>query len=121
VSKLKLLLGKLLFLAQSLYAPAAAKLAQGIAWQEIGHPAPIPQKLIARQPRVTDKQIIGHVISVDYYGNLVTNITKETFTQQRRARKFEIRFARESIYSLHTHYTQVEPSDCVCVFNSLYC
>ncbi|MFM2428678.1 MAG: hypothetical protein RL012_562 [Bacteroidota bacterium] len=107
------------FLAQTLYAPAAAKLAQGIPLQEIGYPAPIPQKLIARQPRVTEKQIIGHVISVDHYGNLVTSITKETFTQQRRTRRFEIRFARESIYKLHTHYTQVEPGDCVCVFNSL--
>jgi len=106
------------FLAQILYAPAAAKLAQEISLQEIGHPAPIPQKLIARQPRVTEKQIIGHVISVDHYGNLVTSITKETFTQQRRTRRFEIRFARESIYNLHTHYTQVEPGDCVCVFNS---
>jgi S-adenosyl-L-methionine hydrolase (adenosine-forming) len=107
------------FLAQTLYAPAAAKLAQGVPLQEIGSPAPTPQKLIARQPRITEKQIIGHVISVDHYGNLVTSITKETFTQQHRNRRFEIRFARESIYKLHTHYTQVEPGDCVCVFNSL--
>jgi S-adenosyl-L-methionine hydrolase (adenosine-forming) len=107
------------FLAQSLYAPVAAKLAKGIPLQEIGHPAPVPQKLIARQPRITEKQIVGHVISVDHYGNLVTSITQETFMQQRRTRRFEIRFARESIYNLHTHYTQVEPGDCVCVFNSL--
>ena len=107
------------FLAQMLYAPAAAKLAQGVPLQEIGHPTPTPQKLIARQLRITANKIIGHVIHVDHYGNLVTSITQEIFTQQRRSRKFEIRFARESIYTLHTHYTQVEPGDCVCVFNSL--
>ena len=107
------------FLAQTLYAPAAVKLAQGTPLPEMGCSAPTPRRLIARQPRVTANQIIGHVISVDHYGNLMTNITPDIFTQQRRARRFEIRFARESIYNLHTHYTQVEPGDCVCVFNSL--
>jgi S-adenosyl-L-methionine hydrolase (adenosine-forming) len=110
---------KTTFLAQTLYASVAAKLAQGTPLQEISHFAITPQKLIARQPRATGKQIIGHVINVDHYGNLVTNITKEIFTQQCRTRRFEIRFARESIYNLHTHYTQVEPGDCVCVFNSM--
>ena len=108
-----------IFLAQTLYAPIAAKLAQGTPLQAISQLAITPKKLIARQTRVTEKQIIGHVISVDHYGNLVTSITKEIFTQQCRARRFETRFARESIYNLHTHYTQVEPGDCVCVFNSL--
>jgi S-adenosylmethionine hydrolase len=106
-----------IFLAQTLYAPIAAKIAQGTPLQGISQLAITPQKLIARQPRVTEKQIIGHVISVYHYGNLVTSITKEIFTQQCRTRKFDIRFARESIYTLHTHYTQVEPGDCV--FNSL--
>ena len=107
------------FLAQTLYAPAAGKLAQGTPLPKIGPPAPTPKKFVARQPRITAKQIIGHVIHVDHYGNLVTNITKETFMQQRRSSRFDIRFARESVYDLHTHYTQVEPGDCVCIFNSL--
>ncbi|MHA7877547.1 MAG: SAM hydrolase/SAM-dependent halogenase family protein [Bacteroidota bacterium] len=107
------------FLAQTLYAPVAAQLAQGVPLQEIGHPIPAPKKFIASVPRITEKKIVGHVIHVDHYGNLVTNIAQEIFMQQCLNRKFEIRFARESIYSLHTHYTQVEPGDCVCIFNSL--
>ena len=107
------------FWARTLYASVAAKLAQGVPLQEVGQPALNPKRLIARQPRITEKKIIGHVIHVDHYGNLVTNITQDIFMQQLRSRKFEIRFARESIYSLHTNYTQVEPGDCVCLFNSL--
>ena len=105
-------------LAQTLYAPAAAQLAQGVPLQEIGPPMPTQQKLIARQPRITERRIIGHITNVDHYGNLVTNITKAIFTQQCRSRKFEISFARESINKLHTYYAQVEPGDCVCLFNS---
>ena len=107
------------FPAQTLYAPAAAQLSQGVPLQAIGPPCPSPQRLIARQPYITDNQIMGHVIHVDHYGNLVTNITQALFEQQRRGNRFEIRFARESIDGLHTHYTQVEPGDCVCVFNRL--
>lgn len=107
------------FLAQTLYAPVAAKLAQGTSLQEVGNPAPTPKRFIAKQPRITAKKIIGHVIHVDHYGNVVTNITQDIFSQQNHSLKFEIRFARESIYSLHTDYAQVEPGDCVCLFNSL--
>ena len=106
------------FPAQTLYAPAAAQLSQGVPLQEVGTPCPRPQRLIAKQPHITNNQIRGHVIHVDHYGNLVTNITQTRFEQQRLGKRFEIRFARESIYSLHTHYTQVAPGDCVCVFNS---
>ena len=107
------------FLSQTLYASSAAKLAQGVPLLEIGNATLVPKKLIARQPHITENKIIGHVINVDHYGNLVTNITREAFERQRCARNFEIRFARESIYNFHTHYTQVEPGDCVCVFNNL--
>ena len=107
------------FPAPTLYAPAAAQLSQGVSLQAVGAPCPGPQKLLARQPRLVDNQLIGHVIHVDHYGNLATNTTRALFEQQYGERRFEIRFARETIYDLHTHYTQVEPGDCVCVFNSL--
>ena len=107
------------FIAQTLYASAAVKLAQGVPLQEIGHLIRIQQKFIASQPRITEKRITGQVTNVDHYGNLITNISKEMFTQQCGASKFEISFGRESIDTLHTHYTQVEPGDCICLFNSL--
>ena len=107
------------FPAQTLYAPAAAKLSQQVPLQEVGIPCPSPERLIPRQPRLANHQIMGHVVHVDHYGNLITNINEALFEQQSNGKRFEIRFARESIYHLHTHYTQVEPGDCVCVFNKL--
>ncbi len=106
------------FLAQTLYAPVAAQLAQGAQLQDVGLPHPTPQKLIARQPRLTQDQIIGHITHIDHYGNLVSNVTHNAFAQQRQARKFEIRVASETLHTLHTHYTHAAPGDCVCLFNS---
>lgn len=107
------------FPAKALYAPAAAQLSQGVPLEKIGAPYPSPQRLIARQPRIVDNQLLGHVMHVDHYGNLVTNITQAAFEQQRRGTSFEILFARERLYKLHRHYTEVEPGDCVGIFNSL--
>ena len=106
------------FPTQALTLPAA-KLAQGVSLSEIGTSTNSPQRLLPRQPRLTGQQITGHIIHIDHYGNLVSNITQEAFERLRNGRKFEIRFARETLYSLHTHYAQVAPGDCVCVFNSL--
>lgn len=107
------------FPAATLYASVAAQLSQGAPLQAVGSPCADPHRLIARQPHMADNQIRGHVIHVDHYGNLVTNIPQTLFEEQCHGRQFEIRFARESITSLHTHYTQVAPGDCVCVFNRL--
>lgn len=107
------------FPAQALYAPAAAQLSQGAPLEAVGIPYPSPQRLLARQLRIVDNQLIGHVVHVDHYGNLVTNIMQATFEQQHRGTRFEIRFARETLYAIHTHYTQVEPGDCIGIFNSL--
>ncbi|MEL6358488.1 MAG: SAM-dependent chlorinase/fluorinase [Bacteroidota bacterium] len=108
-----------MFPAQALYAPAAVQLSQGVPLEAVGAPSPNPQRLVARQLRIIGNQLLGYVIHVDHYGNLVTNITQEAFEQQHKGTRFEIRFARETLYTLHTHYTQVEPGDCLGVFNSL--
>lgn len=110
---------KTTFLAQVLYAPAAAQLSRGVPLQKIGTPCAHLQRLIPRKPAVTGNQIRGHVIHVDHYGNLITNITQGLFEQQSLGNRFEICFARESIRHLHSCYTEVEPGDCVCMFNSL--
>ncbi len=107
------------FPAQALYAPAAAQLSVGISLEKVGSPCYSPQGLIARQPYITSNQIRGHVIHIDHYGNLITNITQKLFEQQCLGKRFEIRFGRESISYLHSHCTEVEPGDCVCLFNSL--
>ena len=109
----------MMFPAQALYAPAAARLSQGIPLETLGAPYPHPQRLLGRQLRVVDNQLLGHVMHVDHYGNLVTNITKTVFERQHKGTRFEIRFARETLYTLHTQYAQVAPGDCVGVFNSL--
>ena len=47
---------------------------------------------------VSDRQIVGNVIYIDNYGNLVTNITKKLFEEVGKGREFKIT-ARSAVFT----------------------
>jgi S-adenosylmethionine hydrolase len=63
------------FHGRDVFAPAAAALAAGARLEELG--APFDSPMIRRTPearRLGDGRVLGEVISVDRFGNLITNI-----------------------------------------------
>ncbi len=64
------------FHGRDLFAPAAGALAAGVPLAELGagHPGALVPLPVA-EPRYEGKVVIGEVIYVDRYGNLVTNLT----------------------------------------------
>lgn len=64
------------FHGRDLFSPAAAALARGTALAALGEPLPTtPVLLVLPAPFYEGKSVIGEVISVDRFGNLVTNLT----------------------------------------------
>src|SRR6266550_581884 len=61
------------------FAPAAAWLARGIELTALGRPAGSIQRLEIPHADVTDERIVGQVLRVDRFGNLITNIDRRTF------------------------------------------
>ncbi|MHA7130983.1 SAM hydrolase/SAM-dependent halogenase family protein [Algoriphagus namhaensis] len=106
------------FPAKDILAPIAAKVASGAAIHDFGGPLKGFKKLISRQSKVTKEQILGHVIHIDSYGNLITNIRKVDFDTLNPG-KYTLEFSREQLDRLHKGYDQVEPGDCFAFFNSL--
>ncbi|MBN3522135.1 SAM-dependent chlorinase/fluorinase [Algoriphagus lutimaris] len=106
------------FPAKDILAPIAAKVASGAAIHDFGGPLTNFRKLMGRQAKATREQILGHVVRVDRYGNLITNIQKEVF-EKLNPGKFTIAFGREEVTRLDKGYDQVEPGDCFAFFNSL--
>ncbi len=100
-------------------APAAAHLASGADFNNIGNHKETFKKMLGRHLRATKAQIIGHVIHVDHYGNLITNIDKTTFLHLSNGRAFQINFGRETTNKINDGYYSVEPGDCFVVFNQL--
>lgn len=106
------------FPAKDILAPVAAKVASGAAIHDFGGPLQGIKKMLARQFKASKKQIIGYVLRVDHYGNLITNIPKGVF-EKLNPGKFRIEFGRETLESLQKTYDEVEPGDCYAFFNSL--
>lgn len=66
------------FHGRDIFAPAAAALARGTPLASLGSRfAGIPRRLSATVPHYEGKVVLGEVIYVDRYGNLVTNLTPE--------------------------------------------
>lgn len=66
------------FHGRDLFAPAAASLARGEPLDRLGQRySAIPRRLSGATPHYEGKVVVGEVIHVDHYGNLVTNLTPE--------------------------------------------
>ncbi|MFC6999180.1 SAM hydrolase/SAM-dependent halogenase family protein [Rufibacter roseus] len=103
--------------ARDILAPAAVALANGSNMAEIGELADGMVQLINRQLRLNDHSIIGHVVHVDHYGNLITDITRDSVDAIGHGRHFTIHFNREVIDRVSTRYNQPGEGDCVALFN----
>lgn len=107
------------FPERDILAPAAAKLASGVALSDLGRLLPGTRRLTLRLLKVTPNSILGYVSYVDGQGNLITNITKEAFDQVCGGRAFSVKFGREKADRIQDFYHQSEPGDSFALFNSL--
>lgn len=65
------------FHGRDIFAPVAAHLSRSVPIGKLGSPVTHPVQLPIPRPQMTDKTIIGHIIWIDSFGNLVTNISLE--------------------------------------------
>lgn len=72
-------------------------------------------------PSISDFQIIGHIIYIDSYGNLITDVTEQDFYDFVKNGEFKIYFKtdRNMIDSISNHYSDVDSGDLVALFNSM--
>jgi S-adenosylmethionine hydrolase len=109
------------FAARDILAPIAAKLASGQDIYDMGKRIDDDRQLVNRQPKLTKKQIVGNIIRVDHYGNLISNIEKKEFEKILELNgnaSFEIQFGREKTNRLHSDYSQADHGDYFVLFNS---
>jgi S-adenosyl-L-methionine hydrolase (adenosine-forming) len=110
------------FPTKDILAPIATSLASGKNIHDIGLAVPKVTELLARQLKVTKREIVGNVVRVDHYGNLITNISKEEFDVIQIINKqaaFTITIGRETISEIHNTYSDVDSGECFIFFNSI--
>ena len=110
------------FPAKDVLAEAAITLSSGGELKKLGDPIDQLVKLFARQLKVTKREIVGNIVNIDHFGNLITNITKVEFDKileiNGNGTRYVIRFGRESFDQTNSFFSDVESGDCYVLFNS---
>jgi S-adenosyl-L-methionine hydrolase (adenosine-forming) len=102
-----------------IFAKAYQKILQGTSLEECGNTDVSIEVKNPLRPLLGEKYIEGQIIFIDNFENVIINITKEEFEQQRRGRSFKIVFKRdEVIEKISETYADVNESEKLALFNS---
>ena len=100
------------------FAPAAAWLAKGLDLSGLGRSIASWHVLTVPEPTVGDDQILGEVLKVDRFGNLVTNVDRRTFDRFARAGKIEVTAGAQVVDAVVATYADVESGAVCALFGS---
>jgi len=76
--------------------------------ENLGSPIKSLNKWLRNTPDIAKKnEIIGHIIYIDSYGNVITDISKEFFDEFGENRSFEISASTAKISRIHPNYNAV--------------
>lgn len=91
------------------FAQVACFIARGGNLTVIGKEIKEFKKLVEIQPKVNQKQtqIIGGVLYIDNYGNVITNISKKMFNDIGKGRNFKVNASRYSFIKIFNRYNEI--------------
>jgi hypothetical protein len=103
----------------SVFAKAFDQILAGETFENIGDPNVSIEVKNPLRPLLGNNWIEGQIIFIDNFENVIINITKEEFEEQRRGRSFKIVFKRDEIIDkISETYADVMESEKLALFNS---
>ena len=93
----------------SVFVQVACHIARGGTLEVVGKTFNELKDLREFLPRLVDEgnKIVGSVIYIDNYGNVVTNIQKHLFEAYRKGREFELLVRNHKIKKIHKAYSDI--------------
>jgi S-adenosylmethionine hydrolase len=106
------------FHGRDIFAPAAGQLAHGLPLQELGEAISHLQMIDLPQPLETADGLEAHVLHVDHFGNMVTDLTFERLCAWRGGghERLSIVAGGSAIRGLSTTFSDVAPAGLVAYF-----
>lgn len=91
------------------FVKVACHLARGGTLEVVGRPTGQLKELKEFSARVTNEgnTLVGSVIYIDNYGNVVTNIQKSLFEAYRAGKKFEIQVRNKKLTEIYHKYSEI--------------
>lgn len=103
------------FHGRDVFAPVAARLATGTSLREVGDPidAIVPYPIAVPRSR-PDGAIAGHIVHVDRFGNVVTNVPRELLPRA----GFRVGVGQVVIERVVAYYAEAAPGELVALVGS---
>ena len=99
------------FHGRDLFAPVAGHLSLGVEPKDFGKEVNSWTELIFRKPRVEGKKLMGEVLHIDAFGNLISNIDEGQFLQFVKDRPFIVKVGKKIIRGLRKGYWEVKKGE----------
>jgi S-adenosylmethionine hydrolase len=106
------------FHGRDIFAPIAAHLSSGVSIHELGKELQDFVQLKGLEPEVHQDILKGRIVSIDHFGNLVSNISKKLFTRVVRKNPFQITVGKRTIRRIDSTYSNSEDGEIIALFGS---
>ncbi len=106
------------FHGRDLFAPVAAHLSTGVAPSTFGERTDHWVELALGKPELRGDRLIGEVIHIDTFGNLVSNIDEKTLFRFMKDRPLVIHAGRKIIHGLKKRYEEEEKGKPIAILGS---
>jgi S-adenosylmethionine hydrolase len=106
------------FHGRDVMAPMAAHLSLGVAPGALGEPLAALAGLDWPEVRVESNRLLGEIVAIDAFGNLLTNINDEQAANLGPADQLEIHCRGQTIRGLSRTYGEVSPGSLVALIGS---
>ena len=100
------------------FAPAAAWLGKNVQLSALGRPVTDYQLLDIPTVNRVDGKLVGQVLRIDHFGNLVSNIDRKTFENYAQTGGIQIEVGEYTIGRLVEAYTDIHDGDVSAIFGS---
>jgi S-adenosylmethionine hydrolase len=102
-----------------IFANAITEISNGKKLEEIGDSSVSIQVKNPLRPMLGNNWIEGQIIFVDNFENVIININKDDFEEQRKGRSFKIVFKRDEVIDrISESYADVNEGEKLALFNS---
>ncbi len=106
------------FHGRDVFAPVAAQLAEGMNFREMGTEVYELKRLENLPPKHSKNKIEGKILSIDHFGNAITNIS-QTFIQRHWGKEeFALHIKDKKIILRFDHYAQADLNKVFMIYGS---
>jgi S-adenosylmethionine hydrolase len=106
------------FHGRDIFAPVAGYLSLGIKPETFGHKIKSWAELSFPKPKMKEGELIGEILHIDAFGNLISNIRREQLFDFAKGYSLVIRVGRRTIQGLKKGYWEVKRSELIALIGS---